>query len=146
MSRGAPQRRSAARETALRLTPRQFHRRDAMSAGYGATGRRIRLRMLQAGFSASGMEARQGGDSLAGSVHDSPPRAGDARNSGQYRKVRGPAESLHDPVRTSDITAHHPVTGKPGLQRRRRCFPLFRQAPACQGFFARADRRHPCCP
>lgn len=28
---------------------------------------------------ASGMEARQGGDSFAGSVHDSPPRQGDAR-------------------------------------------------------------------
>ncbi|MBB9650280.1 pilus assembly protein [Escherichia coli] len=25
------------------------------------------------------MEARQGGDSFAGSVHDSPPRQGDAR-------------------------------------------------------------------
>ena len=30
---------------------------------------------------ASGMEARQGGDSFAGSVHDSPPRQGDARES-----------------------------------------------------------------
>ncbi|MGS2938190.1 hypothetical protein AB2876_19765, partial [Escherichia coli] len=28
---------------------------------------------------ASGMEARQGGDSFAGSVHDSPLRQGDAR-------------------------------------------------------------------
>ncbi|HHZ3230128.1 TPA: hypothetical protein ACWCAD_005244, partial [Escherichia coli] len=28
---------------------------------------------------ASGMESRQGGDSSAGSVHDSPPRQGDAR-------------------------------------------------------------------
>ncbi|EMN5509828.1 hypothetical protein RM188_003514 [Escherichia coli] len=28
---------------------------------------------------ASGMEARQGGNSFAGSVHDSPPRQGDAR-------------------------------------------------------------------
>ena len=27
------------------------------------------------------MEARQGGDSFAGSVHDSPPRQGDARKS-----------------------------------------------------------------
>ncbi|ECL5067820.1 hypothetical protein FTQ05_21235 [Salmonella enterica] len=40
------------RRPALRLTPRQLHRRGAMSAGDGATGRRIRLRMLQAGFSA----------------------------------------------------------------------------------------------
>ncbi|EFB0088229.1 hypothetical protein ACQR7C_26560 (plasmid) [Salmonella enterica] len=50
MSRGAPQRRGAVRETALRLTARRLHRRGAMSAGNGATGRRIRLRMLQAGF------------------------------------------------------------------------------------------------
>ncbi|ENP8138878.1 pilus protein [Escherichia coli] len=28
---------------------------------------------------ASGMEARQSGDSFAGSVHDNPPRQGDAR-------------------------------------------------------------------
>ncbi|EJF5840260.1 hypothetical protein RDB90_005545 [Salmonella enterica] len=40
------------RRPALRLTPRLLHRRGAMSAGYGAKGRRIRLRMLQAGFSA----------------------------------------------------------------------------------------------
>ncbi|MEK9231512.1 hypothetical protein V9781_24135, partial [Escherichia coli] len=31
---------------------------------------------LQARGFASGMEARQGGDSSAGSVHDSPPRQG----------------------------------------------------------------------
>ncbi|UEO52219.1 hypothetical protein [Escherichia coli] len=36
-------------------------------------------RSLQARGFASGMEARQGGDSFAGSVHDSPPRQGDAR-------------------------------------------------------------------
>ncbi|HBA7088272.1 TPA: hypothetical protein J1X12_004744, partial [Escherichia coli] len=40
----------------------------------GATGTVAASR----GF-ASGMEARQGGDSSAGSVHDSPPRQGDAR-------------------------------------------------------------------
>ncbi|HHW5419805.1 TPA: hypothetical protein ACU24Z_004918, partial [Escherichia coli] len=40
----------------------------------GATGTVAASR----GF-ASGMEARQGGDSFAGSVHDSPPRQGDAR-------------------------------------------------------------------
>ena len=37
------------------------------------------FRSLQARGFASGMEARQGGDSFAGSVHDSPPRQGDAR-------------------------------------------------------------------
>ena len=49
---------------------------------------------LQARGFASGMEARQGGDSSAGSVHDSPPRQGDARKShkqernGKKRKKR----------------------------------------------------------
>ncbi|ENW5427099.1 hypothetical protein ACFLQD_005477, partial [Escherichia coli] len=36
-------------------------------------------RSLQTRGFASGMEARQGGDSFAGSVHDSQPRQGDAR-------------------------------------------------------------------
>ncbi|MBB8638448.1 hypothetical protein HEK91_027000, partial [Escherichia coli] len=35
---------------------------------------------------ASGMEARQGGDSFAGSVHDSPPRQGDARKRHRQKK------------------------------------------------------------
>ncbi|EEA8599021.1 hypothetical protein D3683_16775 [Escherichia coli] len=53
--------------------------RDAGSAGHGATRAARPFRSLQAGGFASGMEARQGGDSSAGSVHDSPPRQGDAR-------------------------------------------------------------------
>ncbi|EFT9846288.1 pilus protein [Salmonella enterica] len=42
-------------------------------------GWRDRSGRCKPGFFASGMEARQGGDSSAGSVHDSPPRQGDAR-------------------------------------------------------------------
>ncbi|EFE7250091.1 hypothetical protein F9V24_25895 [Escherichia coli] len=53
--------------------------RDAGSAGHGATEAARPKRSLQARGFASGMEARQGGDSFAGSVHDSPPRQGDAR-------------------------------------------------------------------
>ena len=53
--------------------------RDARSAGHGATEAARPERSLQARGFASGMEARQGGDSSAGSVHDSPPRQGDAR-------------------------------------------------------------------
>ena len=34
----------------------------------------------------SGMEAHQGGDSFAGSVHDSPPRQGDARKRHRQKK------------------------------------------------------------
>ncbi|HFP1009010.1 TPA: hypothetical protein ACHKJI_005106, partial [Escherichia coli] len=37
---------------------------------------------------ASGMEARQGGDSYAGSVHDSPPRQGDARERHKHQNNR----------------------------------------------------------
>ncbi|EFM7748497.1 hypothetical protein A6O80_003387 [Escherichia coli] len=45
----------------------------------GATRVARPFRSLQTRVFASGMEARQGGDSSAGSVHDSPPRQGDAR-------------------------------------------------------------------
>ncbi|HBN6376844.1 TPA: hypothetical protein LZR06_004405 [Escherichia coli] len=53
--------------------------RDARSAGHGATEATRPERSLKARGFVSGMEARQGGDSFAGSVHDSPPRQGDAR-------------------------------------------------------------------
>lgn len=53
--------------------------RDTGSAGHGATEAARPERSLQARGFASGMEARQSGDSFAGSVHDSPPHQGDAR-------------------------------------------------------------------
>ena len=76
MSRDPPQRRGAARETALRLTARrslffdgvqgaQATARQGGASGTEAASLPLTLR--------HGMEARQGGDSLAGSVHDSPP-------------------------------------------------------------------------
>ncbi|EIP5068283.1 hypothetical protein ABNP75_004829, partial [Escherichia coli] len=43
---------------------------------------------------ASGMEARQGGDSFAGSVHDSPPRQGDARE--KHRQEDNKTDSNQD--------------------------------------------------
>ena len=55
------------------LLPGCQERRPRRDRG-GATG----TVAASQGF-ASGMEARQGGDSFAGSVHDSPPRQGDAR-------------------------------------------------------------------
>ncbi|MCN5685615.1 hypothetical protein MLF81_23895, partial [Escherichia coli] len=57
------------------LLPGCRKRRSRRDRG-GATG----TIAASQGF-ASGMEARQGGDSSAGSVHDSPPRQGDARKS-----------------------------------------------------------------
>ncbi|CAM3080362.1 YubN [Escherichia coli] len=77
--RNPPQRRRArARNGVAPYIPASFCR-DAGSAGHGATEAARPERSLQARGFASGMEARQGGDSFAGSVHDSPPRQGDAR-------------------------------------------------------------------
>ncbi|EEU9374580.1 hypothetical protein FXI10_20030 [Escherichia coli] len=60
------------------LLPGCRERRPRRDRG-GATEAARPERSLQARGFASGMEARQGGDSFAGSVHDSPPRQGDAR-------------------------------------------------------------------
>ena len=77
--RDPPQRRRArARNGVAPYIPASFCR-DARSAGHGATRVARPFRSLQTRGFASGMEARQGGDSSAGSVHDSPPRQGDAR-------------------------------------------------------------------
>ena len=74
MSRDPPQRRGAARETAVPLTARrslagvqgaQGTARQGGASGTEAASLPLTLR--------HGMEARQGGDSLAGSVHDSTP-------------------------------------------------------------------------
>ncbi len=66
-------------ETALPLTSR---RPFAGMPGAQATARQgwcDRSGRCKPGGFASGMEARQSGDSFAGSVYDSPPRQGDAR-------------------------------------------------------------------
>ena len=79
MSRDPPQRREARfAKRRCSLHSGAFYR-DAGSAGHGATEAARPERSLQARGFASGMEARKGGDSSAGSVHDSPPRQGDAR-------------------------------------------------------------------
>ncbi|HAK5377164.1 TPA: hypothetical protein H1V70_004586 [Salmonella enterica] len=81
MSRNPPQRRRARARNGVAPYIPASSGRDAGSAGHGATGAARPERSLQACGFASGMEARQGGDSFAGSVHDSPPRQGDARES-----------------------------------------------------------------
>ena len=86
MSRDPPQRREARfAKRRCPLHPGAFCR-DAGSAGHGATEAARPERSLQARGFASGMEARQGGDSSAGSVHDSPPRQGDARKRHRQKK------------------------------------------------------------
>ena len=111
----------------------------------GATGAARPERSLQAGGFASGMEARQGGDSSAGSVHDSPPRLGDAREShkqernGKKRKKKNSnhrnitsGKNIPDTSQTGRVTGDAPA------------WPVTLPAGASlPGGFARADRRPP---
>ena len=145
MSRDPPQRRRArARNGVAPYIPASFCR-DARSAGHGATGAARPERSLQAGGFASGMEARQGGDSSAGSVHDSPPRLGDAREShkqernGKKRKKKNSnhrnitsGKNIPDTSQTGRVTGDAPA------------WPVTLPAGASlPGGFARADRRPP---
>ncbi|URU90573.1 hypothetical protein NBY19_24250 (plasmid) [Escherichia coli] len=80
-------------------------------------------RSLQAGGFASGMEARQGGDSSAGSVHDSPPRQGDARkrhkqennktdsNQSSRKKKNSSSSSSSSSSRNNNIISNRQMTG-----------------------------------
>lgn len=111
----------------------------------GATEAARPERSLQAGGFASGMEARQGGDSSAGSVHDSPPRLGDAREShkqernGKKRKKKNSnhrnitsGKNIPDTSQTGRVTGDAPA------------WPVTLPAGASlPGGFARADRRPP---
>lgn len=109
---------------------------------------------------ASGMEARQGGDSFAGSVHDSPPRQGDARkrhcqennktdsNQSSRKKKNSSSSSSSSSSRNNNIISNRQMTGlkrqKPTAERPRNerggasARPL--SAPPARGLFpARAD-------
>ncbi|HBC8138704.1 TPA: hypothetical protein KE125_004867, partial [Escherichia coli] len=76
---------------------------------------------------ASGMEARQGGDSSAGSVHDSPPRQGDARK--RHKQENNKTESNQssrkkkNSSRNNNIISNRQMTGlkrqKPTAERPR---------------------------
>ncbi|EFU2649888.1 pilus protein [Escherichia coli] len=100
------------------------------------------------------MEARQGGDSFAGSVHDSPPRQGDARKrhkqennkTGSNQNSRKKKNSSSS--RNNNIISNRQMTGlkrqKPTAERPRNvrggasARPL--SAPPARGLFpARAD-------
>ncbi|HBC6454362.1 TPA: hypothetical protein ACNR5G_004304 [Escherichia coli] len=111
----------------------------------GATGVARPFRSLQTRGFASGMEARQGGDSSAGSVHDSPPRQGDARKrhkqerNGKKRKKKNSnhrnitsGKNIPDTSQTGRVTGDAPA------------WPASLPAGASlPGVFARADRRPP---
>ncbi|HAH2597033.1 TPA: pilus protein [Escherichia coli] len=98
------------------------------------------------------MEARQGGDSSAGSVHDSPPRQGDARK--RHCQENNKTESNQssrkkkNSSRNNNIISNRQMTGlkrqKPTAERPRNerggasARPL--SAPPARGLFpARAD-------
>ncbi|OOI96596.1 hypothetical protein BMT94_27285 [Escherichia coli] len=145
MSRDPLQRREARlRNGVAPYIPASFCR-DAGSAGHGATGVARPFRSLQTRGFASGMEARQGGDSSAGSVHDSPPRQGDARKrhkqerNGKKRKKKNSnhrnitsGKNIPDTSQTGRVTGDAPA------------WPASLPAGASlPGVFARADRRPP---
>ncbi|WP_244600430.1 hypothetical protein, partial [Escherichia coli] len=107
---------------------------------------------------ASGMEARQGGDSFAGSVHDSPPRQGDARkrhkqennktDSNQSSRKKKNSSSSSSSSRNNNIISNRQMTGlkrqKPPSERPRNerggASARSLSAPPARGLFpARAD-------
>ena len=149
MSRDLPQRRRArARNGVAPYIPAAFCR-DARSAGHGATEGARPERSLQAGGFASGMEARQGGDSSAGSVHDSPPRQGDARKSHKQerngKKKRKKNNNRHGNHRKITSEKNIPDTSQTGrVTGDASAWPASLPAGASlPGAFARADRRPP---
>ncbi|HCB2007784.1 TPA: pilus assembly protein [Escherichia coli] len=92
------------------------------------------------------MEARQGGDSFAGSVHDSPPRQGDARGSHKQEKNRKNNNSnRHSNHRNITSGKNIPDTSQTGrVTGDAPAWPASLPAGASlPGVFARADRRPP---
>ena len=147
--RDPPQRRRArARNGVAPYIPAAFCR-DARSAGHGATRVARPFRSLQTRGFASGMEARQGGDSFAGSVHDSPPRQGDARKSykqernGKKRKKKN--NNRHGNHRKITSEKNIPDTSQTGrVTGDASAWPASLPAGvSLPGVFARADRRPP---
>ncbi len=128
--------------------------RDVRSAGHGATEAARPFRSLQAGGFASGMDARQGGDSSAGSVHDSPPRKGDARESHKQerngkkrkkRKKRKKNNNKHGNHRKITSEKNIPDTSQTGrVTGDALAWPASLPAGvSLPGVFAQADRRPP---
>ena len=153
--RDPPQRRRArARNGVAPYIPAAFCR-DARSAGHGATRVARPFRSLQTRGFASGMEARQGGDSFAGSVHDSPPHQGDARKShkqernGKKRKKRKRKKkknsNRHGNHRKITSEKNIPDTSQTGrVTGDASAWPASLPAGvSLPGVFARADRRPP---
>ena len=126
--------------------------RDARSAGLGATEAARPERSLQARGFASGMEARQGGDSSAGSVHDSPPRQGDARKSHKQER-NGKKRKRKKKKNNNKHGNHRKITSEKNIPDTSQTGRVTGDASAwpaslpagvsLPGVFARADRRPP---
>nr|WP_250998220.1 hypothetical protein [Escherichia coli]QNI19793.1 hypothetical protein HPHBBJMH_00158 [Escherichia coli] len=139
------------RETALPYIPAAFCR-DAGSAGHGATEAARPERSLQAQGFASGIEARQGGDSSAGSVHDSPPRQGDARKSHKQER-NGKKRKRKKKKNNNKHGNHRKITSEKNIPDTSQTGRVTGDASAwpaslpagvsLPGVFARADRRPP---
>ena len=140
------------RETALPLTSR---RPFAGMPGAQATARqrrRDRNGRCKPGGLASGMEARQGGDSSAGSVHDSPPRQGDARKSHKQER-NGKKRKRKKKKNNNKHGNHRKITSEKNIPDTSQTGRVTGDASAwpaslpagvsLPGGFARADRRPP---
>ena len=101
---------------------------------------------------ASGMEARQGGDSFAGSVHDSPPRQGDARKSHKQER-NGKKRKRKKKKNNNKHGNHRKITSEKNIPDTSQTGRVTGDASAwpaslpagvsLPGVFARADRRPP---
>ena len=150
--RDPPQRREARfakRRCALHpggLLPGCRERRPRRDRG-GATG----TVAASQGF-ASGIEARQGGDSSAGSVHDSPPRQGDARKSHKQER-NGKKRKRKKKKNNNKHGNHRKITSEKNIPDTSQTGRVTGDASAwpaslpagvsLPGVFARADRRPP---
>ncbi len=128
------------------LLPGCQERRPRRDRG-GATG----TVAASQGF-ASGMEARQGGDSFAGSVHDSPPRQGDARKSHKQER-NGKKRKRKKKKNNNKHGNHRKITSEKNIPDTSQTGRVTGDASAwpaslpagvsLPGVFARADRRPP---
>ena len=126
------------------LLPECQERRPRRDRG-GATG----TVAASQGF-ASGMEARQGGDSFAGSVHDSPPRQGDARKSHKQER-NGKKRKRKKKKNNNKHGNHRKITSEKNIPDTSQTGRVTGDASAwpaslpagvsLPGVFARADRR-----
>ncbi|EET5679262.1 pilus protein [Escherichia coli] len=77
------------------------------------------------------MEARQGGDSSAGSVHDSPPRQGDARK--RHKQENNKTESNQSSRKKKNSSSSSSSSRNNNIISNRQMTGLKRQKPTAEG-------------